>query len=110
MSGSKPETGTSKLSAVDAGMSKKISSSPGFRLEFALRIAWRRLPGPESAVLVTAKLEVLGLVVLTMIKVATLIEPRVAPPAGWPSVRLTVLYDVGLLGLARIGTVKLCWL
>ena len=45
---------------------------------------------------------------LVMVRVASAIEPRVAPPAGWLRVRLTVENVVGRLGLARIGIEMIC--
>ena len=46
------------------------------------------------------------MVLLVMVKVAKVIVPRVAPPAGWLRVRLTVEKVVGRFGLARIGIEK----
>ena len=52
VAGSKPGTGTFSSGAVEAGMLKTMSS--GDESLFALMIACRRLPAPESSVLVTA--------------------------------------------------------
>ena len=51
--GSKPGTGTLRLAAVEAGMSKTMLSTPGLGSALASRIACRSVPGPESFVLVT---------------------------------------------------------
>ena len=101
--GSKPGTGTFWLPAVEAGISKTMLSTPGLGSLLAARIALRRVPGPESPVLVTTKVRALVVVLLVMVSVAKAIEPRVAPPAGWLKTRLTVENVVGRFELARIG-------
>ncbi len=53
VTGSKPGTGTLRLGAVEAGMSKAMLSTPGLGSALASMIACRKLPGPESFVFVT---------------------------------------------------------
>ena len=108
VTGSKPGTGTFRLGAVEAGISKTMLSTPGLGSALASMIADRSVPGAASRrVLVTTNVETLVVVLLVIVSVAELIVPRVAPPPGWLSVRLTVEKLVGRLGLSRIGTEKL---
>ena len=72
----------------------------------AFDIAWRSVPGPLSPVLLTTKVGRVRLL-LVIVSVAELIAPKVAPPTGWPSVRLTVEKLVERLGFERIGIEKL---
>ena len=64
-------------------------------------IASRRVPGPESPVLVTTKVNGIRRGVVGDGQRGEAIEPRVAPPPGWLKVRLTVEKVVGRLGLAQ---------
>ena len=88
-------------------MSNSMLSVPGLESALASMIACRNVPGPESSVFTTKNVLKVGLLWLAMVTVAELIEPRLAPPTGWLSVRLKNEEGVERPGLARIGTVNI---
>ena len=88
--GSKPETGTFRSGAVEAGMSKTMLSTPGLESALASMIAWRERARAAITGIGDDEGRDVASLLLVIVSVAELIAPRVAPAAGWLSVRLTV--------------------